>query len=114
MVHQIAPDLIGTVGNAILGAFLGGIQQQAGRFDSVGGDNHNLARGCTRAAICTPKVDRSNLAIRRQIKSRSSGLIINDGSCRLGLFHMHGCVVIRLNRTDRNAGRAAAAFRTAA
>jgi hypothetical protein len=51
MIHEVAPDLIGTVGDTVRRVLLCRVQQQAWRFESMSGDDDDLAGSGSGAAV---------------------------------------------------------------
>ena len=102
MVHQVTSDLIGTVRDTRWRAILRGIQQQARGFDPVGCNNDHLTGRRSRAAIGAAKIDGVDFATFAKLQPGRRGLVMNDRACGFGFRDMHGRVIFRLDRADRN------------
>src|SRR5258706_965899 len=106
MVHEVAPDLVTRIRHAAWPLFTARLEQQLRRLDAVRGDHEYSADRAVFAAIRTLHAQRRDAPVRTDLDLRDDRLGHERCAGALGLRHVRGGVVLRLDGTD---GEAAAA-----
>ena len=111
MVHEMAADHVGAIGNAVGKAVAGGHQQQSRGLDAIGGDNEGAAGDPVAVAFGVVVVggDNTILRIMLQLVYHRAGNQPDPG--RFRCRRRNATVVLRVHRADRLAVVAAAAGR---
>ena len=108
MVHEVAPDLIGAIGDAIGRVVIGRGQQQARRFNRVSGDDIEFPGSAAGAAVATGKGNEGHLAIRPGLDAGDSGGRVECRALAHRPLDMDAGIIFGLHRADRNAAGTAA------
>ena len=78
MVHEIAPNLIGAVGDTLGHGLTARVQEKPRNLDAMRGEHEDLAGRLAFAAIPALEADRADAPIRTQFDPRGGGLRIKD------------------------------------
>ena len=111
MVHQVPPDLVGAVGHPVRRRLALRVEEEPRRLDGVRGDDEHLAGRPALAAVPALEADRAHLAVGADLDEHRRGRLVQHRARRRPPVDMHGRVVLRLDRADRDAARIAAARR---
>ncbi|MNM86377.1 hypothetical protein D3C81_985280 [compost metagenome] len=109
MVEHVAPDLVGTVGDAVGVLLVGGKQQQARRFQRVAGNHEAAPGGLVADLVVVIPVDGRHPVLRIRVDPVGHGFSQYLRTQLLGRFDGMDAVVHRADRADRLAVVVAAA-----
>jgi hypothetical protein len=109
MVHEIAPNLIGAVGDTLGHGLTARVQEKPRNLDATHGEHEDSAACLTFAAVPALKMDRGDAAIRINVNFRGGCLRMELRTALLRQRHVHRGIVFRLDRADWDAARVAAA-----
>ena len=108
MIHQMAADLIGIVGDTCRRRFGPRVQQQARRLDRVAREYLDSTAGDVAGAVGPAKANRRNATSVICLNECRRSALAKRGAIGFGPVEMDGGVVLRAYQADRNAGAAAA------
>lgn len=112
MIHQIAPDVIGAVGNAVGETLAGRHQQQTRGLDTVGRHHEGLAANPVAIAFRVVKMCGNDAILLIMLQLVDHRIVDQADASSLRCCGRNTAVVLRIHRADRLAVVAAATGRT--